>query len=223
MTHAIELRYGALAESTCCLSCGSAVRYVMAAPGEVCVDLGSGRGADVLRLAQLVAPGGHAYGIDIADEMHDKARRNAAKLGIRNATFLRANLIEIPLREASVDWITSNCVLNHVADKRAIWREIARILKPGGRFVVSDIYAVEPIPEIYSRDPEAIAECWAGAVLKRDYLAAIEAAGFVDIQILEESMPYQKGKATIASFTLAGARPSASLPAPRTARGRCCS
>ena len=114
-------------------------------------------------------------------------------------------------------------MLNHVSDKRAVWREIARLLKPGGRFVVSDIYAVEPVPEIYRSDPQAIAECWAGAILKSEYLAAIEAAGLANLQILEESEPYEKGKAKVASFTLAGARPGASQPAALRARVRCCS
>jgi SAM-dependent methyltransferase len=222
MNDAIETRYSALAEVACCLSCGSAVGYITAAPGQVCVDLGSGRGTDVLRLAEQVAPNGRAYGIDITEAMLDKARKTAAKTGIENASFLNADLEALPLADASVDWVTSNCVLNHARDKSKVWREIARILRPGGRFVVSDIYAVEPVPEEYRNDPAAIAECWAGASLKADYLTTILAAGLVDVQVLEESAPYAKGKAIVASFTIAGARPGASHLAAPAAKGRCC-
>jgi arsenite methyltransferase len=206
MTEAIENRYEALAESSCCLSCGTAVAYIDARPGQVCLDLGSGRGTDVLRLAERVLPGGHAYGVDITDKMLETARSTAKKLGVVNATFLRAELAALPLDDASVDWVTSNCVLNHAADKRAVWREIARVLRPGGRFVVSDIYAVNAIPEVYRDDPGAVAECWAGAVPKNEYLDAVAAAGLGDVEILEQSAPYQKGQAEVVSFTIAGAR-----------------
>ena len=211
-TQAIEARYGELAESTCCLSCGSAVGHCDAKPGQVCVDLGSGRGTDVLRLAELVGPEGHAYGIDVTDAMLDKAEKTARKLGVTNATFLRGTLEKLPLPDASADWVLSNCVLNHAADKNATWREIARVLKPGGHFVVSDIYAVEEIPAEYRDNPEYVAECWAGAVSKEQYLRHIQDAGLEDVTISEESAPYGKGKAQVVSFTVSGQK-----------RGRCCS
>jgi arsenite methyltransferase len=220
--NAIQTRYGALAEASCCLSCGSAVQHVVAAPGQVCVDLGSGRGTDVVRLAEQVGPTGRAYGIDIADGMLEKARKTARKMGVENAEFLRADLDALPLADASVDWVTSNCVLNHASDKPRVWKEIARVLKPGGRFVVSDIYAVVPVPEIYRQDPEAIAECWAGAILKEEYLAAIGEAGLIDVEILEESAPYAKGKARVSSFTIAGARAGASSAAAQATKRCCC-
>ena len=223
MTEAIQTRYGALAESSCCLSCGSAVSHISATQGQICVDLGSGRGADVLRMAELVGETGHAYGIDITDTMLEKARRTAEKLGVRNATFLQADLAALPLPDAQVDWLTSNCVLNHAPDKSVVWREIARVLKPGGQFAVSDIYAIEPVPEIYRNDPEAIAECWAGAILKSEFLAAIAGAGLTNITILEESAPYEKGKVKVASFTIMGSRPGAPRSVAHNARVRCCS
>ena len=219
--NAIQNRYGALAEGSCCLSCGSAVGHVQARLGQICVDLGSGRGTDVLRLAEQVGPTGKAYGIDITDGMLDKARRTAAKLGVQNAEFLRADLEALPLPDASVDWITSNCVLNHASDKAQVWREIARVLKNGGRFAVSDIYALEAIPDEYRHDPEAIAECWAGAIPKEEYLEAIAAAGLTNVEILDESAPYTKGQAQVVSFTIVGARPGTS-PAAEVARC-CCS
>jgi arsenite methyltransferase len=214
MTEAIEARYGDLAESSCCLSCGTASSLCEPTPGQVCVDLGCGRGTDVLRMAEKVAPDGHAYGIDLTDAMLQKARSTARKLGVTNATFLLGEIETIALPDASADWVTSNCVLNHVADKARAWREIARILKPSGRFVVSDIYAVEPIAPEDRADPEAVAECWAGAVTREEYLAHVAAAGFGDVTVLEESAPYRKGRAVVASFTLAGGR---ALP-----KKRCC-
>ncbi|MBI4951628.1 MAG: methyltransferase domain-containing protein [Myxococcales bacterium] len=210
MNEAIQARYGELAESECCLSCGSAVSACDPRPGEVCVDLGSGRGTDVLRLAEAVGPDGHAYGVDVTSGMLAAARKTAAKLGVANATFLEATFDRIPLPEGSVDWVVSNCALNHAPDKAAVWGEIARILRPGGRFVVSDIYAVEPIPAEHRDDPEAVAECWAGAVPKIEYLAHIALAGLGAVRILEESAPYAKGKARVASFTVAGQRPKRS-------------
>lgn len=220
MTDAISTRYGTLAETSCCLSCGMAAGHVAATPGQTCVDLGSGRGTDVIRLAEQVAPGGHAYGIDITEGMLATARKTAAKLGITNATFLRADLEALPLPDTSVDWVTSNCVLNHASNKLQVWKEIARILKPGGRFVVSDIYAVKPIADVYRSDPAAVAECWAGAVLKDEYLATLAMAGFVDVTIIEESEPYDKGNALVASFTVAGTRPGA--PSQGKPQGCCC-
>jgi ubiquinone/menaquinone biosynthesis C-methylase UbiE len=203
-TQAIEARYGELATSDCCLSCGTAVGLCDAKPGQVCVDLGSGRGTDVLRLAEVVGPTGHAYGIDVTDAMLDQAQKTAAKLGVTNATFRRGTLEALPLPSDTADWVLSNCVLNHATDKAATWHEIARILRPGGRFVVSDIYAVGDIPDEYRNDPAYVAECWAGAVSRDAYLGHVRGAGFTEIRVVEESAPYEKGKASVASFTVSG-------------------
>ena len=211
-TQAIEARYAELAESTCCLSCGSAVSRCDAKAGQICIDLGSGRGTDVLRLAEVVGQGGHAYGIDVTEAMLDKAQKTARKLGVTNATFLHGTLEQLPLPDDTADWVLSNCVLNHATDKSATWREIARVLKPGGHFVVSDIYTVEEIPAEYRDNPEYVAECWAGAVSKDEYIRHIDAAGLQDVVIFEESAPYGKGKAQVVSFTISGQK-----------RGRCCS
>ncbi len=208
MTQAIENRSSDLAGSECCLSCGTTVGHCDPRPGEVCVDLGSGRGTDVLRLAEAVGPSGHAYGLDVTEAMLEKSRKTAAKLGVTNATFLRSTLEELALPNDTADWVVSNCVLNHAEDKARAWREIARVLKPGGRFVVSDIYAVDEISEEDRNDPEAVAECWAGAVSKAEYLLRILEAGLADVSIVEESDPYQKGRTRVASFTVTGRRPS---------------
>ena len=200
----IGIRYSALAEQSCCLSCGGAIDRAEVQPGEVCVDLGSGRGQDVLRLAERAGPSGFAYGIDTAPGMLEKARRTAEKLGISNAAFVASSFEGLPLQDETADLVISNCAINHANDKDAVWREVFRILRPGGRFVVSDIYAIEDVPELYRNDPVAVAECWAGAVRKEVYLGSLAGAGFVEVHILEESEPYAKGRIEVASFTIAG-------------------
>jgi len=200
----IEKRYSILADDTCCLSCGGALRYSKPQSGEVCVDLGCGRGSDVLKLAEDVGQEGKVYGIDITDAMLDKARRTANKMNIANAEFIKSNLESLPFVDDSVDLLISNCTINHVEKKDAVWKEIYRILRFNGRFVVSDIYSSEEVPEEYRKDPVAVSECWAGAVTKEVYLSSLSQAGFGSIEILEESAPYQKGKIMVSSFTIAG-------------------
>ena len=200
----INNRYSELAESECCLSCGGAINYAEPQNGEVCVDLGSGRGTDVLRMAEAVGENGFVYGIDISDGMLEKARKNAEKFNIKNVEFIRCELEKLELPDNHTDLVISNCTLNHAENKQQVWNEIYRILKKGGRFVVSDIYATQPIAEEYRTDPVAIAECWAGAVTRKEYMQQLEKAGFASVEIIEESKPYAKGKAEVASFTIAG-------------------
>lgn len=203
----INKRYSELAESTCCLSCGGALDYSEARINEVCVDLGSGRGTDVLRLAENVGNDGFVYGIDISDGMIQKAISTANRLGIKNVEFIHSPLEKIKLPDSIADLVISNCTINHASDKQAVWNEVFRILKSGGRFVISDIYSSNPIPEEYKNDPVAIAECWAGSVTRDEYIAQLNSAGFYSIRILEESDPYEKGKAMVASWTIAGEKP----------------
>ena len=205
---AINIRYGKLASSDCCLSCGGAINYAKAKIGEVCVDLGSGRGTDVLRMADEVGETGFVYGIDISEGMLEKSRQNASRLEVQNVRFIQSELGNIELDENIADLVISNCTINHATDKEAVWSEVYRILKKGGRFVVSDIYATTPISEEYRNDPVAVAECWAGAVTRNEYLATLNKLGFTAIEIIEESKPYQKGKAEVASLTIAGKKPS---------------
>jgi arsenite methyltransferase len=208
----INKRYSELATSDCCLSCGGATNYADASKGEVCVDLGSGRGTDVMRLADTVGPEGFVYGIDISDGMIDKANQTAKNLEVTNVRFLKSELEKLDLPDNTADLVISNCTINHASDKQSVWNEIYRILKKGGRFVVSDIYATSPVPEEYRNDPVAISECWAGAITREEYLNQLEHAGFSSVQIYEESSPYIKGKVMVASFTIAGKKPS----------GNCC-
>lgn len=200
----INKRYSELAESSCCLSCGGAINYAKAAGGEVCVDLGSGRGTDVMRLAESVGENGYVYGIDISDGMLEKARRTAKRLGITNVEFINSPLEKIALDDNRANLVISNCTINHAADKQVVWNEIYRILNKGGRFVISDIYSSEPVPEEYRNDPVAVSECWAGSVTRSEYLEQLEKAGFSEIAILEESAPYHKGKIMVSSWTITG-------------------
>ncbi len=204
----IDKRYSDLADSSCCLSCGGAINFSRAAEGEICVDLGSGRGTDVLRLAGNVGNNGFVYGIDISAGMLQKARNTADRLGITNAEFIDSPLEKINLADSVADLVISNCTINHSSDKQAVWNEVYRILKNGGRFVVSDIYSVNPIPEEYRNDPVAVSECWAGSVTRNEYLDQLGKAGFTSVQIIEESVPYEKGKAMVSSWTITGRKQS---------------
>lgn len=200
----INDRYTSLSKSSCCLSCGGAINHSNVKPGEVCVDLGSGRGNDVVRLADMAGEGGFAYGVDISDGMIEKAGALIKKFDIKNAAIIRSELEEIGLDDETADVVISNCTINHAADKEKVWQSVFRILKNGGRFVVSDIYSISPVPEIYRNDPQAVAECWAGAVTRGEYLETLEKAGFTDIKIIEESAPYSKGMIEVASWTVSG-------------------
>ena len=203
-TSSINIRYSELAEQSCCLSCGGALNYAEPRPGECCIDLGSGRGTDVLRIAEEVGEKGFVFGVDASDGMLEAARKNAEKLGTTNVSFLRSDLESIAIPGGIADLVISNCTINHATNKNRVWQEIFRMLKGGGRFVVSDIYAVSPIPEEYRNDPVAVSECWAGAVTRDEYLKTLAETGFTGIKVLEESKPYQKGMADVASFTIFG-------------------
>ncbi len=200
----INKRYSDLAESGCCLSCGGAINYSNAAENEICVDLGSGRGTDAIRLAETVGVNGFVYGIDISDGMISKSKSTANRLGIKNIEFLKSDLERITLKNNIADLVISNCTINHASDKQSVWNEIHRILKPGGRFVVSDIYSLNPVPDEYRNDPVAISECWAGSVTRDEYLIQLENAGFKSVRIVEESAPYEKGMIRVSSWTLHG-------------------
>ncbi|MEJ5363320.1 MAG: methyltransferase domain-containing protein [Spirochaetota bacterium] len=198
---AINVRYSNLAQSSCCLSCGGAINHAKPKPGEVCVDLGSGRGTDVLRMADAVGSNGFVYGIDISSGMIAKSKELSDKFGYTNVVFIQSDLETLPLADTSCDVIISNCTINHVNNKQNVFNEIYRILKPGGRCIISDIYSIGQVPLEYKNDPNAVAECWAGSIPKDEYLAIIAQAGFPEIEILEESQPYPKGSIYVASFT----------------------
>ena len=204
----INKRYSELAKTECCLSCGGAINYSEVKPGEVCVDLGSGRGTDVIRLAESVGENGFVYGIDLSEGMIEKATDTAKRLNVTNVKFVRSELEKIALDDAIADLVISNCTINHASDKQVVWNEIFRILKKGGRFVVSDIFSTSPVPDEYRNDPVAVSECWAGSVTRDEYLNQLEKAGFKSVNIIEESAPYDKGKIKVVSWTIAAQKPA---------------
>jgi arsenite methyltransferase len=204
----IDKRYSQLAEQECCLSCGGAFDLSHPREGEVCIDLGCGKGTDLIRLREAVGERGAVYGVDISEGMLAKAMKNIDKFGYTNVSLVRSELEHIELQANVADLLISNCTINHAQNKRAVWSEIHRILKKGGRFVVSDIYSTEPIPAEFANDLVAVAECWAGAITKDEYMKILAETGFENICIVEESKPYAKGKVTVVSFTVQANRSS---------------
>ena len=165
------------------LGCGVPTAVADLHPGETVLDLGSGAGADVLISAERVAPGGRAIGLDMTEEMLALARANAAAAGIENAEFLHGYLEEIPLADASVDVVISNCVINLAADKREVLAEAARVLRPGGRFAVSDVIADEAMDDGTRADMQQWTGCIAGALTEAEFRAALADAGLTDVEI----------------------------------------
>ncbi len=210
---AVACRYDALA-SAGSLSCGGALRLGAPAPGEVVVDLGCGRGRDVLEAARRVGQGGAALGVDLSAEMIERARASAAEAGATNVRFLQCELERLSLEDGSADLVLSNCAINHAPDKAAVFREVRRVLRPGGRAVVSDIVSEEELPEAVRSDPTAWAACYGGAIREPDYLEAVRAAGFATVEVLERSAPYERHGVSLRSLTirasgLAGRKPPA--------------
>jgi SAM-dependent methyltransferase len=165
------------------LGCGNPTALAQLNPGETVLDLGSGGGIDVLLSARRVGPSGKAYGLDMTDDMLALARQNQAKAGLANVEFLKGEIERIPLPDNSVDVIISNCVINLSADKNAVLGEAFRVLKPGGRFAVSDVVVRGEVPARIRRNMELWAGCIAGALEEKDYLARLQAAGFQDAAI----------------------------------------
>ncbi len=149
------------------------------------LDLGAGAGADVLISARRVAPGGRAIGLDMTEEMLALARANAAEAGVDNVEFVQGYLEEIPLPDASVDVVISNCVINLAADKRRVLSEAGRVLRPGGRFAVSDVIADPEMDDATRADMQQWTGCIAGALTRGEFESALTDAGFVDVEIRE--------------------------------------
>src|SRR5256886_14885986 len=165
------------------LGCGNPTALAELHAGETVLDLGSGGGLDVLLSAQRVGPTGKAYGLDMTDEMLALARENQRKAEVENVEFLKGEIEKIPLPDNSVDVIISNCVINLSADKDRVLREAFRVLKPGGRFAVSDVVVRGDVPEDVRRSAEAWIGCVAGALQESDYRAKLARAGFDDVAI----------------------------------------
>jgi ubiquinone/menaquinone biosynthesis C-methylase UbiE len=182
-----ETDRGALPEAAqlASLGCGNPTAVAELHEGETVLDLGSGGGIDVLLSARRVGPAGKAYGLDMTDEMLTLARDNASKAGADNVEFLKGEIEDVPLPDASVDVIISNCVINLSADKRQVFREAARVLKPGGRFAVSDVVADPDMDDATRQDMQQFTGCIAGALTVDEFRRDLAAAGFDQIEIQE--------------------------------------
>jgi arsenite methyltransferase len=168
---------------TASLGCGNPTALVALQPGDTVLDLGSGGGIDVLLSARRVGPTGKVYGLDMTDEMLALARDNQRKAGVTNVEFVKGAIEAIPLPDCSVDVIISNCVINLSTDKDAVLREAFRVLKPGGRFAVSDVVVRGDVPADVRRSMELWVGCVAGALEQREYEEKLRAAGFTDVEV----------------------------------------
>jgi len=189
------------------LGCGNPTALIDLRPGQDVLDLGSGGGLDVLLSARRVAPGGTAYGLDMTDEMLQLAERNRAEAGIENATFIKGKIEDVPLPDASVDVVISNCVINLSTDKDAVLTEAFRVLRPQGRFAVSDIVLLRPLAPEWVSLVGLWTGCIAGALLDSDYLAKLADAGF-DSPTVEITRTYTREDLE----DMAGTLPPGSLP-----------
>lgn len=169
----------AIAEADLGLSCGSPTQVAAIRPGDTVLDLGSGAGVDVFRAAQVTGPTGRVIGVDMTPAMIERARANAAKGGFANVEFRLGEIEALPVADASVDVVLSNCVINLVPDKRRAYAEIERVLSTGGRFAISDIVTEGAVPQAVREDATAWAGCLAGALDREEYLGIVRSAGLV--------------------------------------------
>ncbi len=196
---AVRSRYAAAATSAtmASLGCGNPTAVAELGAGETVLDLGSGGGIDVLLSAKRVGPSGRAYGLDMTDEMLALARENQRKAGVDNVEWLRGEIESIPLPTATVDVVISNCVINLSGDKPAVLAEVARVLKPGGRFAVSDVIADEDMDDATRADISKWTGCIAGALTRRQFEEALIATGLEDVEITETHRVHDKAASAI--------------------------
>jgi ubiquinone/menaquinone biosynthesis C-methylase UbiE len=168
------------------LGCGNPTALAGLKPGETVLDLGSGAGIDCFLAAKKVGPSGRVIGVDMTAEMIDRARENARKNGIANVEFRLGEIENLPVADGTVDVILSNCVINLSTDKPRVFREAFRVLRPGGRMMVSDLALKKPLPKAIRDSVEAYVACIAGAMVKDEYLGAIRDAGFKDVETVSE-------------------------------------
>ena len=164
--------------------CGNPLSFAGVKEGDVVVDLGSGAGLDLLIASEKVGPSGQVIGVDMTDAMIEAARKNASEAGADNIEVRKGLIEQLPIETGSVDWVISNCVINLSPDKPAVFREIARVLKPGGRFAVSDIVAHD-LPDWIRNNADAYAACLAGAISEEDYLAGLKDAGMQSVEVTD--------------------------------------
>jgi len=186
------------------LGCGDPVTLASLQPGQVVLDLGSGGGIDCFLAAKRVGATGRVIGVDMTSEMLEKARLNKEKLGVANVEFRLGEIEHLPVPDSNVDVVISNCVINLSPDKKQVFREAYRVLKPGGRLAVSDIVTDGPLPAIVQKSLAAWAGCVAGALKIEDYISAIEEAGFMDVELTPVYLDRHQIDAAIEQLDLTG-------------------
>lgn len=203
MENEIQSRYTKESGNCSNLSCGSNLDLLNIVQGETILDLGCGRGNETIQAAILTGVDGKAIGLDITQAMIDTAHVNAEGIGVSNAWFIKGDIESLPFDEAVFDAVISNCVINHAKSKKKVFCEIFRVLKKGGRFVISDAVSKKPLPPEVKNDPEAWAQCFGGAVTEKEYLDSITSSGFTTIEILKRR-EYIKNGYEFISLTLRG-------------------
>ncbi|MFH1379736.1 MAG: arsenite methyltransferase [bacterium] len=169
------------------LGCGNPVALASLKHGETVLDLGSGAGLDAFLAAQKVSNTGKVIGVDMTEEMIERARKNAEKNSIKNVEFRLGEIEHLPVEDSIIDCIISNCVINLSTDKYSVFKESFRVLKEGGRLMISDIVLKETLPDKIRKNAEAYAGCIVGALLEKEYIAAMEEAGFKNIEIIDKT------------------------------------
>jgi SAM-dependent methyltransferase len=169
------------------LGCGNPVALASLREGETVLDLGSGAGFDCFLAAEKVGKGGRVIGVDMTPEMIEKARENARKGNYANVEFRLGEIENLPVADNFVDVVISNCVINLVPDKRSVFKEVFRVLKPGGRLMISDIVLLKELPALIKNSIEAYIGCFSGAIMRDEYISAIEATGFQEVRIIDET------------------------------------
>ncbi len=205
MSNEIQSRYTKESGSCSNLSCGSNIELLNIVPGENILDLGCGRGNETIQAAMLTGKEGNVVGLDITQAMIDAANVNAEGVGVSNACFIKGDIENLPFDEAVFDAVMSNCVINHAKSKKNVFGEIFRVLKNGGRFVISDAVSKNPLPEEIKNDPEAWAQCFGGAITEKEYMDSIMSSGFTNIEIVKRR-EYIKNGHDFISLTIRATR-----------------
>lgn len=197
----IKNRYEKESQNSYSLGCGSNLSHLSIEQGEIILDLGCGRGEETILAARSTGKNGFVHGLDITPAMLAEAEKNAKAAGTLNVDFTVGDIEKLPYESNFFNAATSNCVINHARDKQQAYREIYRVLKPDGRFVVSDAVSVDPLPLSVKNDPEAWAQCYGGAVTEAEYLKAVSLAGFSSIETLNRR-EYLKNGFDFVSLTI---------------------
>jgi len=203
MISEIQTRYTKESSSSCNLSCGSNLDYIKIMPKESVLDMGCGKGNETIQAAMQTGPEGKVIGLDITQAMIDTAHSNAEGIGVSNVSFILGDIESLPFEDCAFDAILSNCVINHAKNKNKAYHEIFRVLKNGGRFVISDAVTKNPLPPEVKNDPKAWAQCFGGAVTEDEYLNSIISSGFNNIEVLKRREYMKNGYAFISLTIMA--------------------